>query len=398
MLPSRRTVYEALELVRHTGRWPVAFEFAWSGLIFANLVATVLESMQAVAGAHGPALALFHAVSMVLFTVELGVRFWVCTADAADRYVHPLWGRVRYIFSTLTLLDVIAVAPYWLGVTLDLRFARTFRLLRMLHFFGYGDATESLATVFYNERKALIGALITMMFALFVTSSLMYLIEHPVQPEQFSSILNALWWGLATFATIGYGDITPVTAAGRVLTGVAAVFGIAMFALPAGILASGYASELKRRDFVITWELVARVPVFAKLPASKIADIAGMLRVRQVRAGEVIVRKGDPANSMYFIAEGEVLVDIKPHPIRLRNGEFFGEMGLLERAPRSATVSATRTSRLLMLEAQDLARFLDGNPTVRETLTRATADRLLHQQEIETGSRQTGAAGVVTSR
>ncbi|MSP51380.1 MAG: cyclic nucleotide-binding domain-containing protein [Alphaproteobacteria bacterium] len=387
----RQTTFEILELRRSVGRWAIAAQFSLGALIVVNMVATVISSVAPLASAWSGYLSRLYATSALLFTVELVARIWACTADSSNRYTQPIRGRIRYVLTPMTLLDIAAVLPFYFGLVIDLRFLRAFRLLRLLDFFGFGTTIESLAAVFYNERRALLGALLTTMLVLFVTSCLMYYVEHEAQPEHFKSILNALWWGLATFATIGYGDITPVTPVGRVLTGIAAVFGIAMFALPAGILASGYAAELKRRDFVITWELVAQVPIFARLSAVRIADIAGLLRVRQVRPGEVIVRKGDASNSMFFIADGEVLVCLPAHPVRLSSGEFFGEIGLLEHAPRMATVSAVRGSRLLVLDAHDLSRFLDGNPSVREVLTRTTAERLLQHQEKSVATQHSAA-------
>jgi voltage-gated potassium channel len=148
-----------------------------------------------------------------------------------------------------------------------------------------------------------------------------------------------------------------------------------MFALPAAILASGYTREFRRRGFVETWDLVAEVPLFSGLPAARIADLAAMLKPRDVKIGEIVVRKGEHAESMYFVVRGALEVELDPEPVVLRGGDFFGEIALIDHGDRVATVAAIEESRLLVLDAQDLARFLDSNPELREILTQVSAER-----------------------
>src|SRR6185295_902088 len=130
-------------------------------------------------------------------------------------------------------------------------------------------------------------------------------------------------WGIVTIASVGYGDMTPVTPLGRIFGGMVILLGIAVFAVPAGILATGFAAELRRRDFVVTWQTVAKVPLFATLGASAIAEIAQLLEPRLVAAQSVLVRRGETAHAMYFVMEGEVEVDLQPHAVRLGKGQFF---------------------------------------------------------------------------
>jgi voltage-gated potassium channel len=148
-----------------------------------------------------------------------------------------------------------------------------------------------------------------------------------------------------------------------------------MFALPAAILASGYTREFRRRGFVETWDLVAEVPLFSELPAARIADLAAMLKPRMANAGQVIVRKGEHADSMYFVVSGALEVELDPEPVILHAGDFFGEIALIEHGDRVATIVALEESRLLILDAQDLGRFLNSNPELRETLVRVSKER-----------------------
>ena len=147
--------------------------------------------------------------------------------------------------------------------------------------------------------------------------------------------------------TTGYGDVVPQTAAGRILGGVVMMSGILVFALWSGILANGYAQELRRREFLRTWELVAKVPFFHNIGASLIAEVARLLRPRDYPAGAVVMRRGQPGDCMYFIADGEVEIQLPGQNVYLISGQFFGEVALLTGAPRNATVVATQPSTLL---------------------------------------------------
>ena len=154
------------------------------------------------------------------------------------------------------------------------------------------------------------------------------------------------------------------------------LFGIAMFAVPAGILATGFAEELKKRDFVVNWQSVARVPLFASLDAAAIASIAQLLKPRSVSANQAIVRHGDVADSMYFILEGEVEVELRPTPARLKQGDFFGEIALVERVRRTATVLSLTDCRLLVLETDDFERLTHHIPELKEKIEQTSKERL----------------------
>ena len=154
------------------------------------------------------------------------------------------------------------------------------------------------------------------------------------------------------------------------------LFGIAMFAVPAGILASGFAEELRKRDFVVNWQSVARVPLFAHLDANAIAAVTQLLKPRSVSANQAIVRRGDIGDSMYFIMEGEVEVDITPNPVRLKQGDFFGEIALVENVPRTATILSLTNCRLLVLETVDFERLTTQIPDLKDQIKRISDKRL----------------------
>jgi len=201
-------------------------------------------------------------------------------------------------------------------------------------------------------------------------------LEHEAQPQLFSSIPASLWWAIVTIATVGYGDMTPITIGGRIFAGVTMLLGIAMFAVPAGILATGFASEIRRRDFVVTWNTVAKVPLFASLDAAGIASIARLLKPQIAPAHYAIVRRGEPATAMYFIMSGEVEVDVHPHPVRLRTGQFFGEIALLKETLRTATVTAMTEVQLLALESSDFRKLCEQYPNLKERIAKVAEGRL----------------------
>ncbi|HVZ50947.1 MAG TPA: cyclic nucleotide-binding domain-containing protein, partial [Pseudolabrys sp.] len=168
----------------------------------------------------------------------------------------------------------------------------------------------------------------------------------------------------------------PVTALGKLIATATIFLGLIMIALPVGIIATAFSEEIHRRDFVVTWGMVARVPLFAELDAAEISDIMELLRAQVVEAGHVIVRAGDAAHSMYFIAAGWVEIAVKAEHVRLGTGQFFGEIAVLRRARRSATVTALTRTRLLVLDAQDLRALMRRDPRLAQRIKDVAEKRL----------------------
>jgi len=174
----------------------------------------------------------------------------------------------------------------------------------------------------------------------------------------------------------GYGDSVPQTVPGRMLAGVVMVCGIVVLALVAGILATGFAQEMRRYAFLRTWNIVAKVPFFQTIGASVIAEVARLLRPRDYPAGAVIVRRGEPGDCMYFIASGEVEIEIGPEPLRLGTGEFFGEIALLTGTPRTATVVAAEPCTLLRLDIVEFRELMGRQPELARVIYDAAHQRL----------------------
>ena len=218
-------------------------------LILLNVAAVMLASVESIYATYKAELDLFEIVSVVVFTIEYLLRVW--SIPAVDDSVSPTKARLRYLVSPMAVIDLLAILPFYLGlfVELDLRFLRIIRLIRVVKLGRYSQAMQMLLAVFQQEYRVLLAALFILLILMVVASSGIYLIEHDVQPDNFGSIPQAMWWAMATLTTVGYGDVTPVTALGKFFGGTITVISMAMVALPAGILASSFSEQLrKRRD------------------------------------------------------------------------------------------------------------------------------------------------------
>jgi voltage-gated potassium channel len=169
--------------------------------------------------------------------------------------------------------------------------------------------------------------------------------------------------------------VTPVTLAGRMIAAVTMVTGFALLGLPVGILATAFAEEIHRREFVVTWSMVASVPLFRSLDAPAIAEIMRYLRAQSVPAGTLIVRRGETAHSMYFIADGEVEIELPLGNVRLGEGQFFGEIAVLRKTLRTASVRAVEPTKLLILDAYDLRTLTVRNPEIGEAIKKIADSR-----------------------
>jgi len=220
-------------------------------LILVNVACVILETVGSMEKEYRDVFLAIDIASITVFSFEYCVRLWCCTSDA--KYAHPIKGRVKYVFSMGALVDFVAIAPFFLPLVfkVDLRIMRLLRLLRIVRLLKlgrYSKALQRIGNVFWEKKEELGITLAFMAILLIVMSTVMFYVEHVAQPEAFSSIPATMWWGLATLTTVGYGDIYPITTLGKVLAGGFSLFGIAMFALPAGILSSGFSDMINGNE------------------------------------------------------------------------------------------------------------------------------------------------------
>ncbi len=377
----RRRIYMVLEQGSVGERASVVVARFLVALILINLVAVVLESVPDIEARYARIFSLIEAVSLVVFTIEYGLRIWCAVDYGQHRHLSPARARLKYMLSPAGIVDLVAVLPFWLALIwpVELRVVLVFRILRFFKIARYSPAMRSLLDVLYRERRALFGCVVITMSTALVCAALMHLAEGKVQPDKLGTIPDALWWAIVTLGTIGYGDVVPLTPLGKLIATATIFLGIIMIALPVGIIATAFAEQIHRRDFIVTWGMIARVPLFAELDAHEISDIMELLRAQVADAGEVIVRAGDAAHSMYFIAAGEVEIVLKDKRVRLGVGQFFGEVAVLRRARRSATATALTRTKLLVLDAQDLHALMRRDPRIAQRVKDVVAKRVGHE-------------------
>jgi voltage-gated potassium channel len=182
----------------------------------------------------------------------------------------------------MMIIDLLAILPWYIHDILpfDLRALRLLRLFRLLKLVRYSPALETLKRVVAHEWRALLGALLLILMLLMASSTVMYFLERSAQPQQFGSIPASAWWALETLTTVGYGDVTPATPLGKIFGGIVMLLGLCTFALPVAILATGFNQESSRHEFVVTWSMVARVPLFSTLEAAEVAEVTKLLYTR----------------------------------------------------------------------------------------------------------------------
>jgi voltage-gated potassium channel len=344
-----------------------AYRVAYHAAVVIGVAAVVAETQSEIAADWGSLLDAAVWLVVGLFAVDLVLRLGVA------RRIGPA-GAWR---SSMTLVDAVAAigVPAALLAGLPGPEAHLLGLVWLLKLARYAGGLTTLGRVVRNAAEPLVSVLIGFIIVLMAAATLAYLVEGRAQPEAFGSIPRAMWWAIVTLTTTGYGDVTPQSPVGRLLGGVVMVCGIAVFGLWAGILASGFVDEMRRRDFLRNWDLVAKAPLFRDLGADVIAEIARLLRRREYGAGAVVMRRGDPGSAMYFLMAGEVEVRLKPQPVRLTDGAFFGEMALISGAPRIATVVATRPTLLLELDVADFRALAGRTPPLMDAIYAAARDR-----------------------
>ena len=307
------------------------------------------------------------------FAIDTAVR-----AHAASQG-GKIWSHICSFSGFVDVISVVAV-PIALLCGVPTTTAWLLASLWILKLAQDSPGFAQLQRVFVVEAKALASVFALFLIVLFLSSAAMFVIERHAQPTAFNSMPQALWWAVVTLTTTGYGDKVPITDLGRLLGGIVMICGIATFGLSTGILATGFAAETRRRNFIRTWDLVSKVPFFQSLDPAAITEITHLLRLLEVPERTAIIRRGKIGDCMYFIAAGEVQVDVKPTPVRLGSGAFFGELALLGDSVRSANVTTTMPSTLLILDLADFRTFTANHPDLKRAID-AEAQRRMNENQ-----------------
>ncbi|MFH1944549.1 MAG: ion transporter [Acidobacteriota bacterium] len=244
----KKRIFEILEIATSGDKVSKLFDIFIVSLISLNIIAVILETVHSLGIKHQAAFKTIEIISVVVFTVEYLFRVWSCTQNS--KYEKQFSGRLKFIFSPMLVIDLFAILPFYLPLIFpfDLRFIRVLRLFRLFRLFKlgrYSDAIKMIGLVIKNKKEELLITLFIVFLLLIVSASVLYYCEHEIQPEVFSSIPAAMWWGIATLTTVGYGDVYPVTTIGKIFGAVICLVGIGLFALPTGILGAGFIEVIK---------------------------------------------------------------------------------------------------------------------------------------------------------
>lgn len=248
MPDSKEKILRTINRAEDGDRLSRRFDQFIMALILLNVTAVIIETVQPVYEKYHPFFDAFETVSVIIFSVEYIIRVWACTA--MEKYKHPVWGRLKYIVSIGAIIDLLAILPFYLVFISDGRILRILRLFRLFRIFKLGrySLAFNLISVVVKKRKAELAVSLTLLLILLIfASTIMYYVESESNPGGFQSIPETMWWGVATLTTVGYGDVYPITPLGKFLAGIIAILGVGLFALPAGIIASGFESELSNK-------------------------------------------------------------------------------------------------------------------------------------------------------
>ena len=320
-------------------------------LIFLNILHQVISSMDL---SQYQSLLIygetFFQISMMIFLGELLFRLYI------ER-------RLGF----LNVMDGMVLMNYFLIGILDLRIFRLFRFFDIFSRTRILLPSNTLFKTIHVQRHSLLGSLFLVLSVLLLFSTIMYFVEREAQPDKFGSIPLAIWWGMETLTTVGYGDVHPITPLGKVLGTLTMLLGIGMFALPAAILGSAYYEEMQKRNFLVTFEAILEVPLFEEMPIKALSKINEKLDAVLLPPNEAVFEKGEEADSMYIIESGRAQVELDT-PVVLEKGDYFGEMGLVNNNPRTATITTLEEVKLLQLKKEDLEELFDEHPALFQAI------------------------------
>lgn len=256
-LTTRKKVYDILEHGFDGSRTSGLFSGFIVVLIILNVSAIILESYKPIGEMYHQEFVLFNMFSVVVFTLEYFVRIWVSVESPHSDRSEPIKSRIKYSLSPVSLIDLLAIAPFYLSFifAIDLRYLRMLRMLRLLKLTHYFKGLRLFIDVLRKELPSIGAAIIIMSVLVIMSASVMYSVEHEAQPDVFDSIPSAIWWPVVTMTTVGYGDVTPITFLGKFISIFIMLLGVGIVALPAAMLAAKFGDELRTRKQLLEREI-----------------------------------------------------------------------------------------------------------------------------------------------
>lgn len=368
----RQWAYLILEEGQTEGGISRIVEMLLIALIVSNTLAVILETVPELYNNYRPLFWAFEQITVYIFAVEYFFRLWSCVEDPRVGSANPVRGRLLFALRPMMIVDFLSFAPYFLalgfGAAVDLRALRVLRLLRLLKIARYSQAMPALLGVLYSERRALFGAFILLIFTVCVSGEIMHLIEGSVQPRSFGTLPGSMYWAITTLTTVGYGDETPITWAGKLWAGITMVTGLVLFALPVGIIATGFVNGLHKREFSITWSMVKRQPLFDGFEVEPTRQILDTMGASVVQDHTRIAVEGHKADMFYLVISGKAHAEDESGSWDLEAGDVIGEEALSDHATYTRTIWARTEMRMMNLTGDDLRRLSRKYPLLGQRI------------------------------
>lgn len=378
----RRRGYELFEHESPTDPYAKFIHRALVALILTNVVASVLDTVPSINAVYAADFDRLEAFSLVIFSLEYAARLWAAPENPIHAHRSRWLARLFWMGSAPGVIDLLAIAPFVLGqlFNIDLHVITLPRLFRFYKIARYSPGFNSLVMALRSERSALTASLVILITMVLTFAGLMYVFEHAAQPDKFGSIPDAMWWAFATVTTVGYGDVIPITLAGRIVGVVTMITGLVMLALPAGIIASAFATNIARQHFIVTAGMLARMPLFDGLEISSILEVLPTVVTRTFERGTQIVHWGAQAGTLYLIVDGEIEVEQARRRRQIGPGEAFG--GVIG-PQRDLSARALSRVRLMLIETRDVTELCRKLPDFAERIVALAPDERRRQQAEE---------------
>lgn len=344
-------------------------------LIVANVAAVALETIPAFYLPFAGLFKIFEELSLVIYTVEYIARIWAATEDPRIAARGAWRGRLTFALRPLMVVDFLAVVPSLVGqfFGVDLRVLRIFRLFRLLKLARYSQALQALLGVLLAERSSLFASTILLFATVCFFGELMHLAEGSLQPHVLGTMPGGMYWAITTLATVGYGDIVPQTPLGKFIAGCTMAVGVAIFALPVGIIANGFVTGLSRRRFAITWTMLRRQPLFRGFDVEALNTILEVPTALIALEHAQVIVAGKEASMFYLIISGNACAETGDSSEELGPGAIFGEEALHHSANYNQTVTADTDMRIIAFPGDELRRLCRKYPLLQERVERGLA-------------------------
>lgn len=363
----RRRTYELIERESPSDMAAKVIHRLLVALILFNVISSVVDTVPEINAAYDWYFDRAETVSLIIFAMEYIVRLWVAPEHPVHGTASALSARLGWMLSAGGLIDLLAIAPFIVSqlFDVDLRVIVLFRLLRFFKIARYSPGFTSLVTAVRAERHSLTACLVILISVVLTSAGLMYVIEHDAQPDKFGSIPDAMWWAVATVTTVGYGDVVPITPVGRIVGVFTMITGLLMLALPAGIVASAFATTIARQNFVVTAGMIANMPLFSGINAASIIEFLPNIATRTFERGVQIVHHGARAGMLFLVIDGEVEIEQQRHRHRLGPGEAFGGVVGPQRDLSARTLTRVK---VLQIDEHDLLQLCRDIPEFADRL------------------------------